>query len=193
MTAQQLQASRVDFTSLYSVLYDSIDTHIRTSNNKLRGWGIWEKWKSNGLRKRMTSYVAVSRIIYGKNINLTRLMQFLFQQFPFLTTYLTYKPHELNINIVYYTMANITSTTQKSNVEKEKLPPLFTPKTSERETHHKSSPTTPTKCLKTILRMENNTTFPSEAPKKGNIDEKDGHRLNQTTSIRNPYLRSKWK
>ena len=164
MTAQQLQASRVDFTSLYSVLYDSIDTHIRTSNNKLRGWSIWEKWKSNGLRKRMTSYVAVSRIIYGKNINLTRLMQFLFQQFPFLTTYLTYTPHELNINIVYYrvaTVANKEDSAQndpKSIVAPTKVPALFTPKTSEREHQHMPSPTTPTKYLKDILRIENTTT-----------------------------------
>ena len=84
MTDNYTRASRKDFSAIYSVLYDSIDKHIETCQVKLRGWDVWKKWKSQGLRKRMTSYSTVSRIIYGGYTNLDTLLKYLFDQFSFL-------------------------------------------------------------------------------------------------------------
>ena len=102
MTDNYTRASRKDFSALYSILYDSIDTHIKNSQVKLRGWDIWQKWKSQGLRKRMTSYSTVSRIIYGSYINLDVLLKFLFDQFSFLPTYLNYHVDTMDSHVVHF-------------------------------------------------------------------------------------------
>ena len=98
------KASRRDFSVLYALLYDAIESHITHASVKVRGWSIWEQWKSNGLRKRMTSFVSVSKIIYGRNINLTTFLEYLYSKFPFLDRYVGYIPHDCDINVVYYTI-----------------------------------------------------------------------------------------
>ena len=127
--ADNTRASRSNFSALYSLLYDSIDTHIKNASIKLRGWHIWEKWKSQGLRKRMTSYVTVARIIYGKNVNLTSFLKFLYQTFSFLTQYVKYTPHDLDINVVFYTAVK-NSDNHTKKVEKSCEQTSSTAKTS---------------------------------------------------------------
>ena len=169
MTVNSIRASRSNFSALYTILYDSIDSHIQSSSIKLRGWHSWEKYKSQGLRKRMTSYVTVARIIYGKNINLTTFMKFLYQQFPFLSQYVTYETHDLDINVVMYTVKptknqekssepnpssakNTAKTTIASDVKK---PPLN--KNPKKMTSAKLLPSTEseaTRQLKSMLSMD---------------------------------------
>ena len=73
-----VKVTRDTFGTFYGILYHQIESHMDLSSVKPRSWKTWEDWNSNGMRKRMTSYVKLSKIIYGKVINLTTLIDHLF-------------------------------------------------------------------------------------------------------------------
>ena len=99
-----IKVTRKDFSAFYALLYDTINSHIQNSPVKLRGWAIWEQWKSKGLRKRMSTYASVSKIIYGKRINLAELTRYIFDKFSFLTQYIRYKVDKNDPkNVIHYT------------------------------------------------------------------------------------------
>ena len=99
-----IKVTRKDFSAFYALLYDTINNHIQKASVKLRGWAIWEQWKSKGLRKRMSTQASVSKIIYGKRINLAELTRYIFEKFSFLTQYIRYKVDKNDPkNVLHYT------------------------------------------------------------------------------------------
>ena len=67
----------------------------------------------------MTSYHTVSRIIYGGYTNLDTLLKYLFEQFPFLTTYLNYHVDSMEPHVVHFCRRKLKSS-ESHDEEKEK-------------------------------------------------------------------------
>ena len=52
----------------------------------------------------MSTYASVSKIIYGKPINLAELTRYIFDEFSFLTQYIRYKVDQNDPkNVIHYT------------------------------------------------------------------------------------------
>ena len=156
------KASRRDFSVLYALIYDAIESHITLASVKVRGWGIWEQWKSNGLRKRMTSFVSVSKIIYGRNINLTTFMEYLYSKFPFLNRYISYIPHDRDINVVHYTIIKAVREGKSKN-----SPTLNMDSTDSSPIRENSSTTTP------AIASTSTSTESTQLEKTTNIEKDD--------------------
>ena len=63
-----VKVTRETIGTFYSALYTTIESHIEHSTVKPRSWKVWEEWKSNGMRKRMTSYVKLSKLLLGNEM-----------------------------------------------------------------------------------------------------------------------------
>ena len=114
--------SRKEFGSLHFILYHNIESHLKEhydSNNTM--WQTFEDWKEKGLRKRMTTFTSVARILVNKPITLSGLLQTLYKQFPFLPNYLTYNVDPSDNNTIYYHLAsNIIDVNAISPIHQQK-------------------------------------------------------------------------
>ena len=139
-----IMVTRRDFSSFYALLYDTINNHIQKASVKLRGWAIWEQWKSKGLRKRMSTYASVAKIIYGKRINLAELTRYIFDKFSFLTQYIRYKVDQNDPkNVIHYTslIKNLTGNNKQSEIgNKQSVNDRVDPETNQEKGNDRGPP-----------------------------------------------------
>ena len=188
-----IMVTRRDFSAFYALLYDTINSHIQKSSVKVRGWAVWEQWKSKGLRKRMSTYASVSKIIYGKRINLAELTRYIFEKFSFLNQYIRYKVDQNDPkNVIHYTalVKNLTGNDKRSETDdKQNETARVDPETYQEKEKEKAPPKNKVLDQKLSSIMQNDG-FSTAKNKKHHLLHQDLTTVESSPPSASPYSKS---